>query len=400
MSLAWAESALVTCDYVAGSVIVVSQVLGANGLASMLFYLTFAISALLWLCTLVEQVEPIDLVAIVTIVVASANVVANSILTMTPLSFDYLKKLMIFACTVIYLTSCTKARVPARTLRRVPYMSFAVGAVLLASYVLWNTQMHLLGGLRSTYLTFGFTNPNLTALFLACFIMILVLEGMRARQWWLRSAFLVMAAIEVIFLYETQSRNALLAIGVFLVVAILAAMLGPGRIVFHKWLFAFVSVFPLLFVGAYMAFVGNEDLMQAFSFLSGEGKGLGSRTSIGQDALDRFWESPIFGAYSQLSNGSGMSQMHNTHMDILASYGIVVLILTCVFLYLIMARSWDGGNRATRVVGVVAFECVIMLCVGEAALFAGGLAVYVFMGYFLLYANQASESLPGEVGEA
>jgi O-antigen ligase len=391
---------LVTCDYVAGSVIVVSQVLGANGLASMLFYLTFAISALLWLCTLVEQVEPIDLVAIVTIVVASANVVANSILTMTPLSFDYLKKLMIFACTVIYLTSCTKARVPARTLRRVPYMSFAVGAVLLASYVLWNTQMHLLGGLRSTYLTFGFTNPNLTALFLACFIMILVLEGMRARQWWLRSAFLVMAAIEVIFLYETQSRNALLAIGVFLVVAILAAMLGPGRIVLHKWLFAFVSVFPLLFVGAYMAFVGNEDLMQAFSFLSGEGKGLGSRTFIWQDALDRFWESPIFGAYSQLSNGSGMSQMHNTHMDILASYGIVVLILTCVFLYLIMARSWDGGNRATRVVGVVAFECVIMLCVGEAALFAGGLAVYVFMGYFLLYANQASESLPGEVGEA
>lgn len=400
MSLVWAESALVTCDYVAGSVIVVSQVLGANGLASMLFYLTFAISALLWLCTLVEQVEPIDLVAIVTIVVASANVVANSILAMTPLSFDYLKKLMIFACSVIYLTSCTKARVPARTLRRVPYMSFAVGAVLLASYVLWNTQMHLLGGLRSTYLTFGFTNPNLTALFLACFIMILVLEGMRARQWWLRSAFLVMAAIEVIFLYETQSRNALLAIGVFLVVAILAAMLGPGRIVLHKWLFAFVSVFPLLFVGAYMAFVGNEDLMQAFSFLSGEGKGLGSRTFIWQDALDRFWESPIFGAYSQLSNGSGMSQMHNTHMDILASYGIVVLILTCVFLYLIMARSWDGGNRATRVVGVVAFECVIMLCVGEAALFAGGLAVYVFMGYFLLYANQASESLPGEVGEA
>ena len=214
------------------------------------------------------------------------------------------------------------------------------------------------------------------------------------------SAFLVMAAIEVIFLYETQSRNALLAIGVFLVVAILAAMLGPGRIVLHKWLFAFVSVFPLLFVGAYMAFVGNEDLMQAFSFLSGEGKGLGSRTSIWQDALDRFWESPIFGAYSQLSNGSGMSQMHNTHMDILASYGIVVLILTCVFLYLIMARSWDGGNRQTRIVGVAAFECVIMLCVGEAALFAGGLAVYVFMGYFLLYANQASESLPGEVGEA
>lgn len=400
MSLVWAESALVTCDYVAGSVIVVSQVLGANGLASMLFYLTFAISALLWLCTLVEQVEPIDLVAIVTIVVASANVVANSILAMTPLSFDYLKKLMIFACSVIYLTSCTKARVPARTLRRVPYMSFAVGAVLLASYVLRNTQMHLLGGLRSTYLTFGFTNPNLTALFLACFIMILVLEGMRARQWWLRSAFLVMAAIEVIFLYETQSRNALLAIGVFLVVAILAAMLGPGRIVFHKWLFAFVSVFPLLFVGAYMAFVGNEDLMQAFSFLSGEGKGLGSRTSIWQDALDRFWESPIFGAYSQLSNGSGMSQMHNTHMDILASYGIVVLILTCVFLYLIMARSWDGGNRQTRIVGVAAFECVIMLCVGEAALFAGGLAVYVFMGYFLLYANQASEPLRGEVVEA
>ena len=388
MSLAWAESALVICGYAAGSVIVVSQVLGASSLASALFYLTFAISALLWLCTLIERVEPIDLVALVTIVVASANVLINSALTMTPMSFDYLKKLMIFACTIIFLAACVKVKIPGRTLRLVPYMALGVGLVLVASYVLRNSRMHLLGGFRSSYLTFGFTNPNLTALFLACFIMMLALEGMGAKRLWRKAVFFAFAGVELVFLNETQSRNALLAIAVFVIVSVLVAALGPERIVLHRWLYAFVSVFPLLFVGAYMAFVGNEDLMQAFSFLSGEGKGRGSRTRIWQDALDRCWEAPMVGAYSQLSNGSGMSQMHNTHMDIMASYGIVVLILICVFLYLLMACSWDEGNHATRVVGVVAFECVIMLCVGEAALFAGGLAIYVFMGYFLLYANQ------------
>lgn len=397
MSLVWAESALVVCDYVAGSVIAISQVLGANSLASMLFYLTFAISALLWLCTLIERVTAIDLVALVTMVVASLSVMANSIMTMTPISFDYLKKLMIFICTVTFLTSCIKVRIPERTLRSVPYMALAVGGVLIASYVLRNSQMYLLGGLKSTYLTFGFTNPNLTALFLACFVMILALEGMGAPEWWRKLVFFVMAGVEVLFLYQTQSRNALLAIGMFAVVLVLGAVLGPDRIVLHRWFFALVSVFPLVFVVAYMSFVGNEDLMQAFSFLSGEGKGLDSRVAVWQDALDRFWESPIFGAYSQLSNGSGMFQMHNTHVDIMASYGIVVLIHICAFLYLLMALSWDGGNTSTRVAGVVAFECVVMLCVGEAALFAGGLAVYVFMGYFLLYANQAPASLPQEV---
>ena len=312
MSLAWAESALVICGYAAGSVIVVSQVLGASSLASALFYLTFAISALLWLCTLIERVEPIDLVALVTIVVASANVLINSALTMTPMSFDYLKKLMIFACTIIFLAACVKVKIPGRTLRLVPYMALGVGLVLVASYVLRNSRMHLLGGFRSSYLTFGFTNPNLTALFLACFIMMLALEGMGAKRLWRKAVFFAFAGVELVFLNETQSRNALLAIAVFVIVSVLVAALGPERIVLHRWLYAFVSVFPLLFVGAYMAFVGNEDLMQAFSFLSGEGKGLGSRTRIWQDALDRFWESPMVGAYSQLSNGSGMSQMHNT----------------------------------------------------------------------------------------
>jgi len=74
-----------------------------------------------------------------------------------------------------------------------------------------------------------------------------------------------------------------------------------------------------------------------------------------------------------------MSQMHNSHLDIAASYGIPVLILVCVLL-----ARWLRQGRGRYMIG---FACALLLGLGEAAVFSGGLGIYIFAGLFLLLAK-------------
>ena len=101
----------------------------------------------------------------------------------------------------------------------------------------------------------------------------------------------------------------------------------------------------------------------------------------------RLWlSSPIFGAYAQASGGSGSSQFHNTHLDILVSYGPIVLCIVCFALYSLIYMS---GKRQSRqqFLFTIGFTCEIILGVGEAAIFSGGLGVYLYAGTFLLLRN-------------
>lgn len=149
---------------------------------------------------------------------------------------------------------------------------------------------------------------------------------------------LSVAVAEGVFLYRTESRNALLAVITF---AVLLCFRPRRR--------------------------------------RAEGKELNSRTDIWEPAFRRFASSPVLGAYCQISDGTGMSQLHNTHVDILVSYGTSVLVLTCVFLYVLM-RDLRTEVSDDALAG---FICVLLLGIGEAALFSGGLGITLFFGVFL-----------------
>ena len=105
--------------------------------------------------------------------------------------------------------------------------------------------------------------------------------------------------------------------------------------------------------------------------------------------------SPVVGAYDQITEGLGAGQMHNTHIDILAAYGPMVLALVCIILYMLMRR---GAANATRhPLYVIAFMCTIVMGMGEAALFGGSLGLYIFAVGFLLLSNmQQEEPSPSE----
>lgn len=391
MSLKLLEEVLILVDYALGVAIVSCEVMALNGLTSLFFYLTFFVSTALWLCTLFEEVRLVDLLVLLTIVIALANVLINSASTRTTVTFDYLKKLLMFSCTLMFLVSATKVHVKDRTIGIIALMCVFAVIVMTYSYFRYNSAMHYIEGRVSAYLTFRFTNPNLTALFLSCIIMIVGLRGFQKSQLPFKIVYYVAAIVSIVFLVETKCRNAMLAIGVFFFSFAVLNLFDRRNARIPKWLFAVGSVFPILFAQAYITLITNPLFNDALSFMVGEGKGLSSRSQVWSEAIEGFWQSPVLGAYSQISGGTGLSQLHNTHLDVLASYGIIVLALTCVLLYIFMSDSWDRGSTETRAVALTGFISTLLLGVGEAALFSGGLAIYLFMGFFLMYATQEEQ---------
>lgn len=121
-----------------------------------------------------------------------------------------------------------------------------------------------------------------------------------------------------------------MAVAIFLCLSIIFAI-TKKQLRLKKWFLALSAVAPLIFVVVYMQIINAQTLTKIFSFMIGEGKALDSRFFIWGNAIDELMSSPIMGAYYQISNGTGMSQLHNTHIDILVSYGVLTFILVCIF---------------------------------------------------------------------
>ena len=87
-----------------------------------------------------------------------------------------------------------------------------------------------------------------------------------------------------------------------------------------------------------------------------------------------------------MSGGTGISQAHNTCLDVLTSYGVIVFALTVIFLTYIL--YWNGKKLAEKkFLYLAAFGCLLLMGTGEAALFSGGLCIQVVVGIFLALIN-------------
>ena len=102
-------------------------------------------------------------------------------------------------------------------------------------------------------------------------------------------------------------------------------------------------------------------------------------------------KSPVLGAYFGVSDGSGMSQMHNSHLDIAASYGIPVLAVVCILLRNYVYQGGRVYENKQDYIYILGFACAIILGIGEAALFSGGLGLHVFVGAFLMLSSRDNE---------
>lgn len=386
MRLTQMDTFLIRILYLFAAGIVCTTMLGQASIASALFSMTFILAALLWLSGATRKVTGSDAVLILIIGLALGHIMINVFLEHAAVSFGYFKKYIMFVTTLVYFQAASKLCIDDKTEKFLLRINSLVALFFIVIYAVNSPILYMIRGRVSNYLTFGFTNPNLTALFLMC-----IYTGELIQMFQYRSAFkklwhLFLAAAMCWFVWETESRNCLMTI---ILETVLVIILYLTRYGFRLpgWLSVLVSVWPILFVAAYMYVMGNADIQGVFSFMVSQGKGLDARMSVWRPAMRYFWESPIIGAYSQISRGTGMSQMHNTHLDILVSYGTTILILVCSLLYG-MIRSRNTRNLKEDTMVRICFCGTLIMGMGEAALFSGGLGIYLFAGMFLLLCNR------------
>lgn len=389
MSQTQIESILIRLLYLAGGLIVVFQGLGSLPLVSLCFTATFFLVVLLWLCSLIRGIDRMDALTLVILGLSLLSVALNAWQTGTPMSFGYLKKLVMFICTVIFFQCAHKLRPDRAAVRFLGWLLTGLSLFLVGYYFLEPRYTFFMNRQIAQYLTFRFTNPNLCALFLLCLYMAQLLLLLDASGKGRRFFHGCVAGTMLYFLYRTQSRNALLAAitvtGIYLLILLRRS---PFRI--SAWYALPVAVLPLVFVFIYVAVIDNEMVRDMFAFMDSEGKELNTRLVVWLPALEHFADSPLIGAYSQISEGTGMSQMHNSHLDVLAGYGAPVLVLVCVLLFLFIRGHRDSVSRHNTAARIF-FSGTLLIGLGEAALFSGGLGIYIFAGLFLLLTDPGKQ---------
>lgn len=347
---------------------------------SPLFALTFVLLVLWWLAEAAENIHPLTLWAVGAAVLALIHVLLNALTAGVAVTLPLLRKWAMFAASsVCLLLGATGSA--GRELRHFILQGntpLAVGAA--AGLLLRGEEAFLINGALSPYLTLGFSNPNTAGMFLAavCGLELVSLRG--STVLWRRLLHLVLAAAAVCLTVASGSRTALLSLAVeiaFFLRSLFPVWSAPGR-----RFCGVLAALPLIFAGIYLMATGltlTADLPAAFP-----GKPGNSRRGIWLQALEWIGRAPMLGSYSRLG---GSFQMHNSLLDILVSYGAAVTVLLWDFLRRLLLLRRDTEGDPTRFAALGGFCAMLVLGVGEAALFSGGLGVHLFAGAFLLLAG-------------
>lgn len=377
---------LIKLLYLLSTTIIVFQLFGQNNLVSASFYLTFILAVGLWIVNLTRWVDWLDILVVLIIVIAGMNILINSVIERSVIDFSYLKKYITFSITIMFLRFSEKIRLTDGQKKFIGNCVDFITIFFIVCFLLKGNDLYYLEGRISPYLTFKFTNPNLTGLFLVCFIvteMLLLIDEKTKKR---RVYRILLLMFLFYFILKTQARASILAT-IFLFVFSLFVIFSKKKMFrLNKWYAILFALSPAIFIYIYMYIMRNNKLLNMLSFFSTKGKELSSRENIWKNGINAFFESPIFGAYSQNSNGTGVFQLHNTHLDTISSYGVLVFVLVCILLYCFIYKK---GRLCTKqdMICNIGFSTVIFMGLGEAALFSGGLCIYIFASIPLLFSE-------------
>lgn len=240
-------------------------------------------------------------------------------------------------------------------------------------------------------LTLGFSNPNLAGMFLLnsflyISLLVIVLYSNYKRKY-VCIPFIALAVSLVFLISLTKCRSSIVSVLAFLLL-VAWDIIYKGNVKIKRWMVLVWTVFPIAFVFLYTNFISSFDLTMSFDDAS---KSSTSRNVVWLPALKSLSENWILGDYYGISDGTGMSQMHNTHLDVWCSYGIVPFLFYLIFLYRIVMDSLSQTKSAIQRYSIYAFIVCFVSGTFEASLVAGGAGLYILSCGFLLLANALTD---------
>ena len=309
--------------------------------------------------------------------------------------FDYYKKAIMYITTLVWLVCCNAISISKRTL----LCLFGFHIVCMGLYA-----MFFRNGFEvvedEIFLTLNFSNPNLAGMFLvhsllyAGIFMVNIGDLIEKKKWRLTLLGICLPfffnTINLLFL--TGNRSSVMAFLLF-VGLIVSDLLFPYRFWLKKKYLFLLAMFPFLFVFIYIAYAGKLGNHITFGMVD-HGKTNTTRNHVWLPIINDFWHYFLSGDYSGISKGTGKSQLHNTHLDVYASYGILPLVLYVYLLFKLMSNALCITNTRLHRSGLYAFMAVFAVCCFEAGLVAGSFGLFIFTGGFLLIAHYKPQSRP------
>ena len=348
-----------------------------SNIVSLLFSISFIILIILFFRLYfiygINKTETIDLFLLYSIIMIAFAATIDS-----TMSFVYLKKYILFCSTLIFLLIINKIEIGKKTVNFI----FIINALIAIIYIYYVYYVKIY--YTHIGLTLNFSNPNLTGIWIYHTILFLILATIFYKNKLLKLIYFVGSISLVYPMILTRSRTVLVSLICFSLLALFIWIRRNVKI--SKYFVVFILLTPLLSGGIYLKLLDSRKIA-IFDFLVSEGKSIESREAVWLNAFSQLKSNLFLGTYHEVTQ-----QMHNTHIDILVSYGVIVFVLTMVFIARILLKISKQSNSKFNTISLIAFLSVIILGTFEAALFSGGTGLYILSISLLLLAKLKKES--------
>lgn len=364
--------------------ILIFVVIDKNTISSIIFNCSYIMVFILELINFKK--EKVNILTAFMVIVTIINVFLNLFLDNYIINFNILKKMIMFVCTIIYFNTLIKVKIDKNKMKKhIKIINNILVVFLIFMYIFNYNKMFIYNNIISDYLCFNFGNPNIAAIFLLTLTIFEISFFVDEKKKKIKCIFLVAILFLIYFIIKTKSRNCLIILLLYMILLLYKTKINGNK--FSNITVFIISTWPYIFSKLYLKLIYNDTLQEKFSFLVSKGKGLDSRYYIWNYAFDSFYDSPIIGAYNKIITNS-FAQMHNTHVDILSSYGILVFILFIIFLIHIIKKLDSDKKDLSSKIYFLGFIAIILYGMGETALIGGTLGLYIYIGNLILLAKK------------
>lgn len=352
-------------------------VMHQSSMVSFCFSMSFVILFWMFAKSLSNQIHyTILLLAVLSLVHVSINALLSR---NAQIGFSYFKKLIMFYTTVFYLYFVSFLKTGESGRKYAEKVPIIIGVILILSYFVFGNR-----GLIAHKITLGFHNPNTASAWLVCLIFYLFYAICKYNNAWTRLFYGIIIGLLSFLLYKAFGRASFFAMAGFFGFLVYGVLRDRWQL--HEITLWIIALFPVLFLILYLQIIEVDWFVRLFHFLVEEGKTLTSRVKIWRHALSLIKDTVIIGNYSGISNGAGVSQMHNTHLDVLCSYGLLPLILFVVFLHAVLQHVNRQISCLEQYIAFCGFIGIILMGSMEAALVSGVAGLNILSGNLLLLA--------------
>lgn len=378
------EKILAKCimtEVIISSIIAMATVLGYETVVSPLFAISFLIPLIYVSCTV--RSFPKELLMLM--VLCLLHVLFNGMQYGGMLGFDYLKKVIMFLSFIYLVYYAVDIRLcKAIYINLIKIAPVIAGVVMVVSYFYLGKTEVWGGGI-----ILGFTNPNTAGMWLFHLILYGILYVLECPKKKIRLVYIPVIIALLRMLALTKTRSCYIAL--FFLAMLLC--LRIFKIQANKFLCFVMLLLPLVYALIYINIAYSDWFQTKFAFMISEGKSLTSRVKIWKEAFEVIRNHFVLGDYYGISNGTGVSQLHNTHLDVLCSYGFIPFLLFIKILYKCTVQTIEKANTFYKYAAFASFCAVLIMGTFEASIVSGAMGLNLLTIGFLVLATVDEEKM-------